>query len=162
MNNNPALFYGAILVAIVGLALGAFFLVPNINHVIADSNMYWKGQGTSQGGDKPDPYPIEAYLLALIYLSEHISDNLWVSSQKFSGAHGFLPLQLQAVDYQHSFSCDDLKRGFAVFFAQHHDSDRRIFLCFGYERVRRDNLYQFAAPGSVGGGPGCIGANLAR
>jgi hypothetical protein len=40
--NNPALFYGAILVAIVGLALGVFFLVPNINHVIADSSMHWK------------------------------------------------------------------------------------------------------------------------
>jgi hypothetical protein len=42
MNRNPALFYGAILVAIVGLALGAFFLVPNINHLIADSNMHPK------------------------------------------------------------------------------------------------------------------------
>jgi len=42
MNSNPALFYGGILVAIVGLVLGAFFLVPNINHVIADSNMHWK------------------------------------------------------------------------------------------------------------------------
>jgi len=39
MNSNPALFYGGILVAIVGLVLGAFFLVPNINHVIADSNI---------------------------------------------------------------------------------------------------------------------------
>ena len=42
MNNNPALFYGAIIVAIVGLALGVFFLVPNVNHVIADSSTHWK------------------------------------------------------------------------------------------------------------------------
>jgi hypothetical protein len=39
---NPAIFYGGIVLAIVGIALGVFFLIPNIPHVIADSNMHWK------------------------------------------------------------------------------------------------------------------------
>ena len=39
---NPALFFGAILVAIIGLALGVFFLIPNVNHIIADSNVHIK------------------------------------------------------------------------------------------------------------------------
>jgi hypothetical protein len=39
---NPALFYLGILVAIVGVALGVFFLVPNIPHIIADSNVHVK------------------------------------------------------------------------------------------------------------------------
>ena len=40
--NNSALFFGAILVAIVGIALGVFFLVPGVNHIIADSSLHWK------------------------------------------------------------------------------------------------------------------------
>ncbi len=39
---NPALFFGAILVAIIGIALGVFFLIPNVNHVIANSNVHVK------------------------------------------------------------------------------------------------------------------------
>ena len=39
---NPAIFYGGIVLAIVGIALGVFFLIPGINHVIADSNMHIK------------------------------------------------------------------------------------------------------------------------
>ena len=39
---NPAIFYGGIVLAIVGIALGIFFLIPGINHVIADSAMHIK------------------------------------------------------------------------------------------------------------------------
>jgi hypothetical protein len=39
---NPALFYGGIVLAIVGIALGVFFLIPGIPHVIADSSMHIK------------------------------------------------------------------------------------------------------------------------
>jgi hypothetical protein len=39
---NPGLFFGGIVVAIIGLALGVFFLVPNVPHIIADSNMHLK------------------------------------------------------------------------------------------------------------------------
>ena len=39
---NPAIFYGGIVLAIVGIALGIFFLIPGINHVIADSSMHIK------------------------------------------------------------------------------------------------------------------------
>jgi hypothetical protein len=39
---NPAIFYGGIVLAIVGIALGVFFLIPGINHIIADSQMHIK------------------------------------------------------------------------------------------------------------------------
>jgi hypothetical protein len=39
---NPAVFYGGIALAIVGIVLGVFFLIPGINHIIADSNMHIK------------------------------------------------------------------------------------------------------------------------
>ena len=39
---NPAIFYGGIVLAIVGIALGIFFLIPGINHVIADSSLHIK------------------------------------------------------------------------------------------------------------------------
>lgn len=39
---NPALFFGAILVAIIGLALGVFFLIPGVNHIITTSGMHIK------------------------------------------------------------------------------------------------------------------------
>lgn len=39
---NPAIFYGGIVLAIVGIALGIFFLIPGINHVITDSSMHIK------------------------------------------------------------------------------------------------------------------------
>ncbi len=39
---NPAIFYGGIVLAIVGIALGIFFLVPGINHVIASSDTHIK------------------------------------------------------------------------------------------------------------------------
>ena len=39
---NPALFFGGIVVAILGIALGIFFLVPGIPHIIADSNSHLK------------------------------------------------------------------------------------------------------------------------
>jgi uncharacterized membrane protein len=34
---NPAIFYLGILVAIIGVALAVFFLIPNVNHVITDA-----------------------------------------------------------------------------------------------------------------------------
>lgn len=34
---NPALFFGGIVLTILGIALGIFFLVPNINHIIAST-----------------------------------------------------------------------------------------------------------------------------
>ena len=40
--NNPVLFLGGIIVTILGIALGIFFLIPGINHVIADSNTHYK------------------------------------------------------------------------------------------------------------------------
>ena len=39
---NPAIFYGGIVLAIVGIALGIFFLIPGINHVIANSDTHVK------------------------------------------------------------------------------------------------------------------------
>jgi hypothetical protein len=39
---NPALFFGAILVAIIGVALGVFFLIPGVNHIITTSGMHIK------------------------------------------------------------------------------------------------------------------------
>jgi hypothetical protein len=39
---NPAIFYGGIILAVVGIALGIFFLIPGINHVIASSGMHIK------------------------------------------------------------------------------------------------------------------------
>lgn len=39
---NPALFFGGIILTILGIALGIFFLVPGINHVIADSSPHTK------------------------------------------------------------------------------------------------------------------------
>lgn len=39
---NPALFFGAIIVAIICVALGVFFLIPGIPHIIADSNQHIK------------------------------------------------------------------------------------------------------------------------
>jgi hypothetical protein len=39
---NPAIFYLGILITIIGIALGVFFLVPNVNHIIADSSVHVK------------------------------------------------------------------------------------------------------------------------
>jgi hypothetical protein len=39
---NPALFFGAILVAIIGIALGVFFLIPGVNHIITTSGQHIK------------------------------------------------------------------------------------------------------------------------
>lgn len=39
---NPALFFGGIFLAILGIALGIFFLVPGVNHIIADSTPHIK------------------------------------------------------------------------------------------------------------------------
>jgi len=39
---NPAIFYGGIVLFIVGIVLGIFFLIPGINHVIADNAMHVK------------------------------------------------------------------------------------------------------------------------
>jgi hypothetical protein len=39
---NPAIFFLGILVAIIGVALGVFFLIPNINHIIADNQVHIK------------------------------------------------------------------------------------------------------------------------
>lgn len=35
---NPAVFYGAIVVAIVSLALAIYYVVPGINHVMVSGN----------------------------------------------------------------------------------------------------------------------------
>lgn len=40
--NNPVLFFGGILVTILGIALGIFFLIPGINHVITSSSVHYK------------------------------------------------------------------------------------------------------------------------
>ena len=39
---NPLLFYGAIVIAIIGLALGVFFLIPGVNHVLVDAAIHPK------------------------------------------------------------------------------------------------------------------------
>ncbi len=39
---NPGLFYGSIAVAIIGVALGVFFLIPGIPHVLVDSAVHVK------------------------------------------------------------------------------------------------------------------------
>lgn len=31
---NPALFFGGILLAILGIVLGIFFVIPGVNHII--------------------------------------------------------------------------------------------------------------------------------
>ncbi len=35
---NPAVFYGAIIVAVVALALAIYYVVPGINHVLVSGN----------------------------------------------------------------------------------------------------------------------------
>lgn len=39
---NPALFYGGIVLALAGIALGIFFLIPGVPHIITDSNPHIK------------------------------------------------------------------------------------------------------------------------
>lgn len=39
---NPALFFGGIVVFLLGIALGIFFLVPGVNHIIASSATHVK------------------------------------------------------------------------------------------------------------------------
>jgi len=39
---NPALFFGGVLLVIIGIALGIFFLIPGINHIITDSQAHSK------------------------------------------------------------------------------------------------------------------------
>ncbi len=39
---NPALFFGGIVVVIIGIALGVFFLIPGVPHIIADSGQHIK------------------------------------------------------------------------------------------------------------------------
>lgn len=39
---NPAIFYLGIVVAIIGVALAVFFLIPNIPHIITDSQTHIK------------------------------------------------------------------------------------------------------------------------
>ena len=39
---NPALFFGGIILFVLGVALGIFFLVPGINHVITTSATHSK------------------------------------------------------------------------------------------------------------------------
>jgi hypothetical protein len=40
--NKQTLFWGGILLFLVGVAVGIFFLIPGIPHLIADSNMHVK------------------------------------------------------------------------------------------------------------------------
>jgi hypothetical protein len=40
--SKQTLFWGGILLFVVGVAAGIFFLIPGINHVIADSHMHLK------------------------------------------------------------------------------------------------------------------------
>jgi len=35
---NPAVFYGAIIVAVISLALAIYYVVPGINHVLVSGN----------------------------------------------------------------------------------------------------------------------------
>lgn len=39
---NPTLFFGGIVLVIIGIALGVFFLIPGVPHIIADSNQHLK------------------------------------------------------------------------------------------------------------------------
>jgi len=39
---NPALFFGGIALVIIGIALGVFFLIRGIPHIIADSGQHIK------------------------------------------------------------------------------------------------------------------------
>ncbi len=39
---NPALFFGGIILMILGIALGIFFLVPNIPHIITSNTSHSK------------------------------------------------------------------------------------------------------------------------
>lgn len=39
---NSTLFFGGILIAIIGIALGVFFLIPGVPHIIADSGQHIK------------------------------------------------------------------------------------------------------------------------
>jgi membrane protein implicated in regulation of membrane protease activity len=39
---NPALFFGGIILVILGIALGVFFLIPGINHIITTSQTHVK------------------------------------------------------------------------------------------------------------------------
>lgn len=40
--NKQTLFWGGILLLLVGVAAGIFFLIPGIPHIIADSQMHVK------------------------------------------------------------------------------------------------------------------------
>jgi hypothetical protein len=40
--NNSALFIVGIVVAILGIVLGVFFLIPGVNHIIVDSAVHTK------------------------------------------------------------------------------------------------------------------------
>ncbi len=40
--NKQTLFWGGMLLFLVGVAAGIFFLIPGIPHIIADSNMHVK------------------------------------------------------------------------------------------------------------------------
>lgn len=40
--NKQTLFWGGILLFLVGIAAGIFFLIPGIPHLIADSHMHLK------------------------------------------------------------------------------------------------------------------------
>lgn len=44
---NPAIFFGGIILALLGIALGIFFLVPGINHVITSSAVHIKHAAAS-------------------------------------------------------------------------------------------------------------------
>lgn len=35
---NPAVFYGAIIVAVIALALAIYYVIPGINHVLVSGN----------------------------------------------------------------------------------------------------------------------------
>jgi hypothetical protein len=35
---NPALFYGAIILAVISLALGVYYVIPNVYHVLSFSH----------------------------------------------------------------------------------------------------------------------------
>lgn len=39
---NPALFFGGIILTLLGIALGIFFLIPNVPHVIANNDPHTK------------------------------------------------------------------------------------------------------------------------
>ncbi len=57
MTKNPALFYGAIVVAIVGILLGVYYLIPGVYHPLTFSGRIGSRRGTGNSALFPLPSP---------------------------------------------------------------------------------------------------------